>query len=281
VVVALLALVVLIVAGVIWIALKNRGGGRLARDSRPAGAATLPVGATTTPTTRPGAAHAAALLQHAALIFSFDSDTSAIGPRGRTLIRDVSGHLNHGIGERVAFVPGKVGDALRLNGDGHINVRYSDSLRFERALTAVVWLRTTDNDGAIAGQFPEGGGPGNWVFACNMSQLAFGRASGWPLSRKIDDGRWHLVAGVFDGANRRITHDVDGQNVATFADASRMRTELRPLLIGCNQDLNWTYGGLLDELMLFDAALSQDDITFLYDLGRNGRSLVAEADKGR
>jgi hypothetical protein len=259
--------------------LKNRGGGDLAaRGSRPAGAATLPAGAAaTSPTTRPGAARAAALLQHAALLFSFDSDSFDVGPRGRTRIRDVSGHLNHGIGERVAFVPGKVGDALRLNGDGHITVRYSDSLRFERALTAAVWLWTTDNDSAIAGQMSEGGGPGNWVFACNMSQLAFGRESGWRLSHKIDDGRWHLVAGVFDGANRRITHYVDGQNVATFADASRLRTELRPILIGCNQDGNWTYGGLLDELMLFDAALSQDDMSFLHELGKSGRGLVAAA----
>jgi hypothetical protein len=150
-------------------------------------------------------------------------------------------------------------------------------LRFERALTAAVWLWTTDNDSAIAGQMSEGGGPGNWVFACNMSQLAFGRESGWRLSHKIDDGRWHLVAGVFDGANRRITHYVDGQNVATFADASRLRTELRPILIGCNQDGNWTYGGLLDELMLFDAALSQDDMSFLHELGKSGRGLVAAA----
>jgi TIR domain/Concanavalin A-like lectin/glucanases superfamily len=269
-----LAMVGLLAIGGLWFALKRRADARLTDNGRPAGSAMPPA---TAPATRPEAAHAAALLQHAALIFSFDSDTVDVGPRGRTRIRDVSGHLNHGIGERFTFVPGKVGDALRLNGDGHIIVRYSDSLRFERALTAAVWLWTTDNDSAIAGQFPEGGGPGNWVFACNMSQLAFGRASNWPLSRKIDDGRWHLVAGVFDGANRRITHYVDGQNVATFADASRLRTELRPIFIGCNQDLHWTYGGLLDELMLFDTALSQEDMAFLYELGRNGRGLATVA----
>jgi hypothetical protein len=279
--VPLLALVVLVLAGGVWFALKPRGRGSTAHGEQPAGTAgTPPTRAATGPATRPEAAHAAALLQHAALIFSFDSGSADVGPRGRTRIRDVSGHLNNGMGDRVAFAPGKVGDALKLNGDGHIAVRYSDSLRFERALTAAVWLKTTDNDSAIAGQFAEAGGPGNWVFACNMSQLVFGRESGWHFSAKIDDGRWHLVAGVFDGANRRVTHYVDGQNVAIFADESRMRTEMRPLLIGCNQDYNWTYGGLLDELMLFDIALSPDDITFLYQLGRNGRGLVAEAGGG-
>jgi hypothetical protein len=271
--VAALVLVAVVVGGGIWFAMKRRAEARLTGGGRPAGAATPHA---TAPTTRPEVTHAAALMQHAALIFSFDSDTVEVGPRGRTRVRDLSGHLNHGIVERVAFAPGKVGDALRLNGDGHIDVRYSDSLRFERALTAAVWLKTTDNDGAIVGQFSDGG-PGNWVFACNMSELAFGRESGWPRSRKIDDGRWHLIAGVFDGANGRIIHYVDGRNVATFVGASRMRTELRTTRIGCTMDGHWSYQGLLDELMLFDTALSPEDVTFLYGLGENGRSLVAAA----
>ncbi|MGD0061121.1 MAG: LamG domain-containing protein [Verrucomicrobiia bacterium] len=78
------------------------------------------------------------------------------------------------------------------------------------------------------------------------------------------DGKWHHVAGTWDGATSSLY--VDGQLVATQADVHTSFTWTTPLRLayrdtngGCN------YGGAIGELLIYNRALSSNEVAASYN----------------
>ncbi len=84
---------------------------------------------------------------------------------------------------------------------------------------------------------------------------------------QINDGAWHFITGVYDGATSTVYLYVDGatnvvSETATFDTDFSMTTA--PVTIGWLDFGSFYYTGLLDEIALYDVALSADEVQNLY-----------------
>jgi len=196
---------------------------------------------------------------------------------------DSSGNNYHGTAKGGArYVGGKLGQALHLDGfDDYVAIRgmsYAGTDLTE--VTVSAWIRTSSPANQHIASFDrneywrlqlagEAGGPGllGWSVMTSSGQVDYGSA------RRVDDGQWHHVAGVFD--NGILTMYIDagaetsvfgGSTFGTgttrfgFAAIGSEATEFdgRPNATGY-------FNGDLDELRIYDRALTQAEIAYLAD----------------
>ena len=88
----------------------------------------------------------------------------------------------------------------------------------------------------------------------------------------VDDGQWHMLTGVFDDAGVMSMY-VDGQLDASMSvSAGATTTNDQPLLFNALDDGNtgWDsnrwFDGQMDDVRLYDRALSPDDVIELYSI---------------
>ncbi|MGB3072857.1 MAG: LamG domain-containing protein, partial [Candidatus Moraniibacteriota bacterium] len=119
---------------------------------------------------------------------------------------------------------------------------------------------------AGAGVFMLYGGetPGKVEFdVYNGGESPMGGAS---LSR-IDDGLWHLVTGTYDGSNVRIYVDGNQENAVSMTGPAYSRTY--PVQVGGECDgNNLFWDGAVDEVRIYNRALSAAEIKALYSSGK-------------
>lgn len=185
--------------------------------------------------------------------------------------RDVIGS-NHGtLQGAVSFAPGQVRQAFRLNG-GVVNVPHAASLSFERTdpLTLELWaFRTGTQDimhllGKRAGC---SGDPNSSNYG-----LAFNNSDGEGLSgtgRDVSLNTWVHLALTFDGTEVRTY--MNGQLVGTQSGQIGP-PNTAAFLIGAMGDCA-RFFGLLDEVSLYNRALSADEIQAIVDAGSAGKCL--------
>jgi hypothetical protein len=172
--------------------------------------------------------------------------------------------------------------AIRLDGvDDYIaidNMHYADAGNTEVSVCA--WVRTSSTANQHIAAFDrneywrlqiagEAGGPGlvGWSVMTSSGQVDYGSA------RRVDDGQWHHVAGVFD--NGTLTIYIDGGSERpvyggpTFGTGT---TRFGFLGIGSeatefNGRSNATgyYDGDLDDVRIYSHALSAAEIAYLAD----------------
>ena len=106
----------------------------------------------------------------------------------------------------------------------------------------------------LAGVIPGAGGPlvpaGGSTLDGAISQT-FGKAAAPP-------DHWTNVAFVYDGAVQRLY--VDGRGVATNPAHGRIQVSGNPLWIGGNQPYGEHFDGVIDEVRVYDRALSRREI---------------------
>jgi len=205
------------------------------------------------------------------LVMTFDKGSFYKKKRKR-YVRDLSGKGNAASVRGVTAVEGKVGEAIRLDANSLVTVPHSESLRFTDAITVMAWIKTT-GPGAIAHQNVVKS-DGNFKFGIWPNALVFGRSPLARPSKVVADGRWHHVAGVYDREDGWGKHYVDGERVRSYADTSRLPDRKIPLTIGREASGEWKYTGLIDELAIFNRALSANEIKSHYEAGKKGTSLV-------
>ncbi|MEM1070363.1 MAG: LamG-like jellyroll fold domain-containing protein [Planctomycetota bacterium] len=98
----------------------------------------------------------------------------------------------------------------------------------------------------------------------------------WDIS---NSGQWFHLAAVYDPANRRVSQYVNGKQVASEAIPDRFH--ITTLRIGAAEIGNWgqpfretpwfavrNLDGTIDELTIFNAALSEEEVGHLYERGK-------------
>jgi Concanavalin A-like lectin/glucanases superfamily len=198
---------------------------------------------------------------------------------------------NHGTAHATTYGPGLVGRAFQFDGEGYVRVPDAPSLN-SAAITVEAWVKGTTAQGRYRYLVAKG------IYADEAASygLYTGCTGGlffYVYDRTLDaavspgpgpgiwDGKWHHVAGTFDGATVRLY--VDGKQVQNGAPAALEIDYNLPdgndLFIGTV----WPHGarpahgtrgftGSIDELAIYNRALSASEIQTIYSAGSAGKS---------
>jgi hypothetical protein len=88
----------------------------------------------------------------------------------------------------------------------------------------------------------------------------------------LPQGEWQHLAGIYDSQNEVLL--VNGVEVGAQSTTKAISASPRPLRIGRGPFADdRRFHGLIDEVAIFDMALTAADIQAIVNLGREGRSL--------
>ena len=184
----------------------------------------------------------------------------------------------NGFLEGVSFAPGKVGRAFQFNGsNSSVRVPDTPSLDITNHWTLAAWVYTTSLSGHKGGGqgvvSKVGGGGGNYGYQFGIFDgtgevfLAFNQAGqGWPgpslRAGKVPLNTWTFIAGSYDNNTMAIyvngvlagAKTVGPQSVANSSSSFR---------IGLDDNGNVDFSGLIDEVRVYNHALSGEEIRSL------------------
>jgi len=189
---------------------------------------------------------------------------------------DSSGHQRDGtLGGEFTFdrnsAPGRTGKALRFDGkDAFIEVKDYKGIAGTRPRTVAAWVKTTSARGEVVSWGKPDFGQ-MFTLGHIRGRLGVNPHGGYLyMNAETHDDKWHHVAVVVQRAELPNLHD----DVRLYLDGAPAEIhdigllDLWPVQTG--QDLNVRIGrgftGLLDDLRLYDRALSDEEISALFKL---------------
>jgi hypothetical protein len=162
----------------------------------------------------------------------------------------------------VTSASGVFNDAFKFDGiDDQIVVPDSTALSsINTAMSIRAWIRTTDSNTAprIATKLNPGS-PGGFDLHLSSGKLQMNVSDAQSQvtatsANSVNDGNWHYVAGVYDG--NRLSLYIDGDlDVQVSGSITIAANNGQPLTVGAWQGA-FPYAGLIDELEIYDRALS-------------------------
>ena len=211
--------------------------------------------------------------------------------------RDSSKNRNHGKMMKGAKwdANGKFGKALSLDGkEAYVEVPSSPSLDITEQITLASWVKSEafDIEGERWRRLLEKTNPaqdaaymiyfeaaGQAKFAMNNPGDTFLRATS---ATPVLIGKWTHVAGSYDGETLRVY--IDGVESGSHQSKGTIKSTKNPVGIGISKipTSDGNFKGLLDEVTIVSAALSEDDIKSIMTKGLTeglGLSVVASSEK--
>ena len=202
------------------------------------------------------------------LNFSFDEGSGDVA-------EDTSGNGHDGVIDKPTWVDGKFGKALQFAGAGSgtfVTVESTDALNVNEC-TFMAWINAETWEGTrqIVGKSVHGGCSGRAQYGLfsegGTFKLRFetegGRAD---INADLPEtGKWLHVAFTNDGEKAVLY--IDGEISAEGDIPGALKSIDDPLRIAQDCDRpNNVFTGMIDEVRLWNRALSQDDINILKDL---------------
>jgi hypothetical protein len=201
--------------------------------------------------------------------------------RGRD-VADASGNGNVGKipnGEpRWQTSGGKIGGALLLAGNGDwVHVANESKFDCIAEVTVAAWIKVGRLDkeyqaivtkGDSAWRLQRNASTDTLEFACSGLAIPGGdQWGGLYGTRSIDDGKWHHIAGVYDG--RKMVLYVDGSVDTSQPASGPIGTNDQPVYIGENAEMTGRFwNGWIDDVRVYNCALDQAGIEALYNEGK-------------
>jgi hypothetical protein len=221
----------------------------------------------------------------AVLVLTFEKDTF-FRDGERVRVRDASGHGHHGVVHGGGPGPGRAGQGFLLAGTGHyIDCGNAEGLHPTDAVTVSAWVlgrRWTISKGnrndIVSNDDWETGPAKGYVLRCDRQgrpDFNVGNRvwKGAMSNQAMLAGRWYHLAGTYDRNAVRLF--VNGVQVASTESSMPIEPSSFPLLIGRGTyDTERRFDGIVDEVAVFDRALSDDEIETLYQLGLRGKPLA-------
>ncbi|WP_410615512.1 LamG-like jellyroll fold domain-containing protein [Amycolatopsis sp. lyj-109] len=191
-----------------------------------------------------------------------------------TVAEDVVGSHDATLVGGASWTAGKTGSALAVNGSGQFADTGAALVNTEGSYSAAAWVKFSavgDGFQTIVSQ----DGPSNSAFFLQYSGQDHRLAMSFVGTRALaptapEANRWYHVAGVRDAASGTLKLYVDGQLAATksvcLGDASTGNTVIGRGKYGGNpvDYLN----GAVDQVHVYDRALSDADVSALYSSGK-------------
>ncbi len=202
------------------------------------------------------------------LNFSFDEGAGDVA-------EDTSGHGHNGVIDNPTWVDGKFGKALKFGGAGSgtfVTVESTDALNVnECTFMAWIYAETWDGTRQIVGKSVHGGCSGRAQYGLfsegDTFKLRFETASGRAdINADLPaTNEWLHVA--FTNDSEMASLYINGEIVAEGAIPGALNSIDDPLRIAQDCDRpNNVFAGMIDEVRLWNRALSTDDINVLKDL---------------
>jgi hypothetical protein len=185
-----------------------------------------------------------------------------------TVARDSSHAFNGNDGKLVGdakWVKGKKGGALRLNGGQYVSLGdifqggYSE-------ISIACWVKHSRSQWQniverSAWDNPDGIG---LMMDYNGTSVTFGHYGIVGASSKVNvqDNQWHHVAGTMrqSGSDYIYSIYVDGKLDNTATNSTGLTATTHGWAIGARYDGTWTYRGLVEDVRIYDRALSDSEI---------------------
>jgi len=193
---------------------------------------------------------------------------------------DSSGNgLNGTIHGSAAIVTDAVrGNVLSLAGDGDYVDCGNDALfDITDSITVAAWVKVDAFNKSFQAVITKGdetwkltrsSQTNSMAFSCNLSGVGAMSANG---AVNVNDGQWHHVAGVYDGS--KVDLYVDSALDISVSASGSINTNTAAVMVG--QNAVWPgrwWLGLVDDVRIYDRALSEDEIKALF-MPVRGRSL--------
>jgi fibronectin type 3 domain-containing protein len=191
--------------------------------------------------------------------YSFDEGSG-------TTVADSSGNGNNGtIANATWTTSGKFGGALSFNGtNARVDVPDSTSLHLATGMTLEAWVNPASpqtkwqdviykgNDNYyLEGSSTNGGAPAGGGTFGGAGATAFGGGA-------LPAGTWTYLAATYDGSNIRVY--VNGTLMGTQAKTGTIASSSNQLQIGGDGIFSQYFGGIIDEVRVYDAALTAAQI---------------------
>jgi len=203
------------------------------------------------------------------LYFSFDELD------GKNTI-DHSKYENNGeIAGAPKHVEGKFGKALELNGKTDwVEVPHDEILTVDKSVTVMAWINTERHQGPGGqrwqGIVAKGNGPRSYSFYTEFPSeclhLSVG-GSGSVCNGKVELEKWqHVVAQVDDGTHR---YWINGENVGEFGGKPPPpgKADTANVLVGKTHESQREFLGLIDEVRIWNRALSEEEVNEQMEMG--------------
>jgi hypothetical protein len=179
---------------------------------------------------------------------------------------------------------GKLGGAVEFNGKSTLTFEHAEALNFTKSLTLSAWINPNEIDrygyamiiGKTTGSSWQGG-YGLARMSGDQENVYFfvNNYSSTVVKAPVKSGQWSHVVGVFDGKMLRIY--VNGKEIESLpsnrgakvqepsqVQESGIEPVTAPLIFGSDTS-GYFWKGKLDETALFDRALSNEEISRLYE----------------
>ena len=184
---------------------------------------------------------------------------------------DSSFYNNHGTIYGATWTDGKFGKALSLDGvDDYVEVPDSESLNITDEITIVAWVKPISWISGREQWIVHKYSPGWLLYAWSDNDLRFIINNRTDIDHIVVPlpplNQWsHIVATVENGNIVTIYKNgeyVDSKTLSVSLDSNTLST--RPVQIGGKSTENKCFNGLIDEVRIYNRALSENEIKMLY-----------------
>jgi len=204
--------------------------------------------------------------------YNFDEGTGLVA---NPTVGSITGALNSG----ASFVAGGVqGGAISLSLGGGGLVNFGTSLFPTGPFSVEVWIKTVEPGGFSLAQHQSGNISGFFLHVgnsgdgCGTSAGSVGFYVSYPCSGNspvtVNDNVWHQLVGTYDGTRSAVYVDGVFQSQSTGGNPLTPPPAGTALLLG-GIDVSGVptglFGGLLDNLRLYDTALDATAVRMAYD----------------
>ena len=182
-----------------------------------------------------------------------------------TAVADQSTNNNAGVVSGAAWVDGKAGKALSFNGtNALVTINDSTSLRLTGGMTLEAWVNPRMGGGWRTILMKEKAPTLSYAMYANTDsnqpslELTLAAATELRGTSTVPLNVWTYLAATYDGAQLRLY--VNGVQVSSLTAAGTIMTSTNPLRIGGNSIWGEYFDGIIDEVRVYNRALTQSEI---------------------